>query len=387
MAEQAPVAANSVQPEGQPYTFKSGDFRLVVSPTLNLSWNDNVFLTHSNREDDFIIQPAMGFNATYPLTDRNLLNLNLTAGYTFYCNHPDLDSFYLGSGSQLSLDVFVKDFHFNFHDSFSYTENGSAQPAVSDTGAYGTFQNTSGVLGTWDYGDVTATLSYDHQITEATSSQFAQTDASSELFASSLGLKVYPHVTLGGEATGTIMVYQQQALNNNNGWSVGVYGEWTPDAYFSVKPRVGYTVSYFQQTSQLVPASDQDSWYADLTITHQPTRVLTYSLSAGHELQSGVESDALEDYYARANLTWNIMKNVSIGTPISYEYGSQKGGQLSTAYGENFSYYNAGLNVSWSPMTRLTTSLSYQLTVRASDISTGEYAQNVIGLNLAYALP
>ncbi len=130
IAEEASAAARSSTPEGQPYTFKSGDFRLVVAPSLSASWNDNVNLSDSNREDDFIIQPTVGLNATYPLSDRNLLNLSLSAGYTFYCNHRDLDSLYLASGSQLSLDVFVKDFQFNFHDSFSYTQNSSTQPAV-----------------------------------------------------------------------------------------------------------------------------------------------------------------------------------------------------------------------------------------------------------------
>ena len=287
LAGEAAAESRRLRPDDMPYTVKSGDFRLLVTPSLNAEWNDNVYLSKHGAQDDFILLPSVGIDASYPLTERNLLRLNLTAGYNEYANHHELSAFYLGSGSELSFDVFVKDWLFNLHDRVSYSQDAATEPAVSSTGSYGTFQNTAGLSGTWDLDDVTLTLGYDHQTSLSTSSQFNNTDQNSELLLGRAGLKVHPRVTVGVEATGSSTAYTRSSLNNNVGWSGGVYGEWTPDAFFSVKPRFGYTVNYFQQTSPFVPASTVDSWYADLTVSHQATKFLTYSLSAGHELRLG----------------------------------------------------------------------------------------------------
>jgi hypothetical protein len=387
LAGEAAAEARHISPETMPYTFKSGDFRLLMTPSLDVEWNDNVYLSQSSPEDDFIFQPTVGINAAYPLTEKNLLQLDVAAGYSYYANHHDLSSAYLSSGSQISLYVFIGDFLLNFHDSFSYIQDTATEPAVSGTGSYGTFQNTAGLSGTWDLDDVTLTLGYDHQTYLATSSQFSYTDQNSELLTSRAGLKVYPGVTVGVEATGSYTAYEQQVLNNSLGWSAGIYGEWTPDAYFSVKPRFGYAVYYGQQTSQTIPASDENSWYADLTISHQATRFLTYSLSVGHELQPGIESDFIEDTYVRPNLTWTFIKNVSIGTSLSYEHGVQSGGQLATTFGQTYDYFGPAFNIGFSPFERVNVNVNYRLTIRSSDVDTGDYTQNVVGITFAYALP
>ncbi len=387
LAGEAAAEAQHISPDAMPYTYKSGDFRVLVTPSLNLEWNDNVYLSQSSPEDDIILQPTVGIDASYPLTDKNLLRLDVTCGYSDYVIHHDLSRLYFGSGSAVSLDVFIKDLFINFHDRFSYIQDSATEPAVSGTGNYGTFQNTAGLSGTWDLDDVTLTLGYDHQTYLATSSQFSYTDQNSELLLGRAGLKIYPGVTVGVEATGSSTAYKQQVLNNSIGWSGGVYGEWAPDAYFSVKPRFGYAIYYGQQTSQVIPASDENSWYADLTISHQATRFLAYSLSAGHELRLGIESDTIEDTYVRPSFTWTFIKNVSIGTSLSYEQGTQGGGQLATTFGQNYEYYGAGLSVGFSPLQRLNVSLNYNLTIRSSNVDSGDYAQNMVGVTFACALP
>jgi hypothetical protein len=387
LAGEAAAEARRISPETMPYTFKSGDFRLLLTPSLDSEWNDNVYLSQSGPEDDFIVRPTVGIDASYPLTQRNLLQLDLSAGYNYYADHHELSSAYLSSGSQVALDIFIKDFLFDFHDIFSYVQDASTEPAVSGTGSYGTFQNTAGLSGTWDLDDVTLTLGYDHQTSLATDSQFSDTDQNSELLTSRVGFKVYPGVTAGIEATGSYTAYQQHSLNNSLGWSAGIYGEWAPDAYFSIKPRFGYAVYYGQQTSQVIPASTESSWYADLTISHQATRFLTYSLSIGHELQPGIESDNIEDSYVRPSLNWTFIKNASIGTSLSYEHGVQRGGQLATTFGENYDYFGPSFNVGFSPFERVNVSLNYRLTIRSSNVATGEYTQNIAGITFTYALP
>lgn len=158
MAGDAAAEARTLQMQNQNYTFKNGDFMMLLTPSLNLGWNDNVNLSKTNAEDDFIVSPTMGITASYPLTQRNLLQLNLTVGYNDYISHSDLSTLYLQSGSELSFDIYIKDFWINLHDQFSYVQDSSQNANVANTGVYGTFQNTAGLSGTWDLNDVTLAL-------------------------------------------------------------------------------------------------------------------------------------------------------------------------------------------------------------------------------------
>lgn len=122
LAGDAAAEARHISPEAMPYTFKNGDFRLLLSPSLDLDWNDNVYLSKNSPQDDYILRPTVGIDASYPLTDKNLLRLDVTLGYAWYLNHHDLSSLYLASGSQVSFDILIKDLLLNLHDSFSYIQ-------------------------------------------------------------------------------------------------------------------------------------------------------------------------------------------------------------------------------------------------------------------------
>src|SRR5215468_7770093 len=62
MAANAAAQSQAIQPEALPYTFKTGDLRLRVVPSVSLDWNDNVNATKENAQDDFILRPMLGLN-------------------------------------------------------------------------------------------------------------------------------------------------------------------------------------------------------------------------------------------------------------------------------------------------------------------------------------
>ena len=360
------------QQMAQPYTIKSGDFKLLIAPSVGLDWNDNVYLARDNAEDDFILSPTLALNASYPLTGYNLLNLSVTCGYNKYFNHSELSRFDVQSGSALSFDLYVKDLWINVHDRVSYSQDSATSAAIANTGEYGTFQNTSGLSGTWDLEDVTLTLGYDHQIYRTTTTQFDYTDNSGESILARAGVKVHPKLTLGVEGTVSLTSYDQKVLNNNTGYSGGVYGDWRPGSFLSVHPRFGYSVYDFQQTSLFVKASNENSWYVDLTMSHEATDFMSYSLSAGHELTLGIQADSIEDWYFRPNITWTVIKDVGLNTSLFYEHGKQGSGKVTGFSEENFDQYGGSLSLSCSPIKRLEVSLNYRLTLRSSDVASRE---------------
>jgi hypothetical protein len=407
------AAEARLQPQSQPqiYTFKKGDFSMLITPSLSLQWSDNVELSQTNAQDDFIVSPGIGIVASYPMTQRNLLQLNVTLGYNEYLNHKDLSTWFLNSqsGSGLSCDIYIKDFWINLHDQISYVQNeaqggqnaqaatqnaqgGAAQNAqgaaqdgtIANTGNYGTFQNTAGISGTWDLNDVTLALGYDHQNILSTSGQFDEINHAAELIYTRAGFKVHPKITTGFEATGTFTTYNQTVLNDNAAYTVGIYADVQPDAFFRIQPRVGYTITQFQHTSQSIQTSDLNSWYTDLNITHQVTEAVSYSLDAGHEVSLGVLSDVTEDWYLRSNISWNIIRNLNVQTSLFYQHGNTGAGNVTGNLTETYDWYGGGLSLSYPIMKRFTLGLSYRLTLRSSTIADRGYTQNVVGLQFTY---
>jgi hypothetical protein len=388
MAGQA-AEARRLNSESMPFTVKSGDFRLLATPSLSLDWNDNVGITqNSNQESDFILRPVLDLQASYPITQRNLLTIDVGVGYSHYFQHSELSRLFLRSGSQVAFDVFFGDFVINLHDRMNYTQDAALEPAVADTGEYGTFENVAGILGTWHLRDATLTLGYDHLNSLSIASTFSQTDHASEMVVSRVGMRVHPRLTTGVEGTTSITAYQEKLLNNNQGYSAGLYAEFRPGSYFSVMPRAGYNYYSFDQTSEVAPAENLSGWYADLTVAHQPTEVVSYRVSIGHEISLGIYSDATERTYARPSISWAIFKQFSLSTGLSYEHGEEKAGNLRNpsagASGEAFDYLGGNISIGYSRLRRVSMSLNYRFTIRNSDGAGGDYIQNMVGLTITY---
>jgi hypothetical protein len=406
MAGDAAAEAQRQQLSSQLYTVKAGDFNLLIVPSMEADWNDNVNLSKTDQESDFILQPLLQLNASYPLTQRNVLNLSVGVGYNDYLRYTSNSSFVITSASQLSFDVFIKDFRINLHDRFSMSDDPSTQPAISGTSQYGMLMNTAGITTTWDLNDLVLTLGYDHQNSLSTFGQFNYLNSSSELPIARAGLHLSSDLTAGVEVTASYLTYEQAVLNNNESYSAGLYADYTPDSYFRVQPRAGYTIYQFQHTSEsaqifdltptgvpiiaptgeTIQTQDLNSWYADLTVSHQVTKAINYAFSAGHEVQPGIQSDVVEDYYFRPNINWTIIKDLSLNTSLFYDRGNQGAGNISGNLTETYDWYGGSLMVSYPLMKKLLLTVNYRLTLRSSNIPSDEYAQNLVGLRLTYQM-
>ena len=113
-------------------------------------------------------------------------------------------------------------------------------------------------------------------------------------------------------------------------------------------------------------------------------------LDIGREVQSGAQSDLVEDWYVRPNITWKIINGLDFNTSISYEHGDQGVGSVGSLPGSpnsKFGWFTGGLSLQHPLTSRLTLSLDYRLTVRSSSTPNDGYTQNMVGLQLTYHLP
>jgi hypothetical protein len=218
------------------------------------------------------------------------------------------------------------------------------------------------------------------------------------------GFRFSSQLTAGIEGTASFTSYDHYVLNNNQSYSAGLYADWQPGTFLHIQPRAGYAIYQFQHTSQsaqifeLTPSgnlyvapvgesiqtADVDTWYADLTVSHQATKAVSYAFSAGHEIRLGVEADVLEDSYLRPNITWKILKDLDLNTSLFYEHGNQGEGNVTGNLTETYDWYGGGLMLNYPLMKKLLLTLNYRLTLRSSDTADRDYAQNIVGIKLSY---
>ncbi len=366
------------------YTLKSGDFRLLATPSLGLSWNDNINASSSGAESSFILEPMLQIGMTYPITDVNLLTLNLGLGYDEYFGHPENSGWVIASGSALSFDIFVKDFVINLHARASYSQDTSQNSAVVNAPNFGNLQTTVGLATTWVLKNASFTLGYDHQTTVSPEAAYDSQNSTAEIFLARASFVVHPQVQTGLEGTVALTDYTEPVLNDNTAYSLGPFVAWQPGSALQITARGGYTYYQFDQTSTSIEAANLGTYYLDLTVTHAATEVINYGFSAGRNVNLGVQSDAIELWYVRPSVTWRIFQHISLVTGFTYEHGTQGAGDAAGGLNEIYDWlgFNVGLN--WPVMKRLTMGVNYRLTLRSSDLPDNGYSQNVIGLIMTY---
>lgn len=383
LGNSAALEERGKQLEDQPYTFKSGDFRMLVAPSLGFQWNDNINLSHDQPLSDFIVSPELQLNGSYPFTSRNLIQFNIGLGYDKYVEHDAYSGVRVMSGSAISFDVYIKDFSINLHDRFQYARDTAGEPDVANTGFYGGFNNTAGLSGTWDLEDVVLTLGYDHLNFISSSSQFNYTDSATELVSAQAGCRFGPNFTAGVEGSAGFTRYSQAVLNNNAAYDGGLYAIWG-DPYLQLKARGGYTFYDFKQTSLVIPAMNENTWYADLELTHSLSDAWSYSFGAGHDLRLGIQADIVEAWHLRPGVNWAFRKNWSFATGFSYENGKLGNSDLLGVSAEHYEWAGLDFGLAYHATSKLSLQVNYRLTLRSSDIEVREYSQNLVGIAVTY---
>jgi hypothetical protein len=372
--------------DSMPYTIKLRELRILLTPSLALDWIDNINISRTNPQQDLTLSPSLQVAAIYPLTDQNLLSLNMEIGYQKYIDHDEFSTWFLRSrsGTGLNFDMAVKDVWINFHDQVNYIQDTAQQSTLANTADYSTLNNTAGLKLTWDLNAVTLSAGYDHANTFALAQQFNFQDQTTESILGQVGFLLNSKITAGLEGTAAFTSYDQKVHNDGSSYSLGGYADWQPGKYFRVQPRIGYTISKFNNTSSTMRTSDLNSWYFDLNVSHQATDEISYSLEAGHGIGRGIESDAVDSWFVRPNVNWNIVKNLGLNTYFSYEYGSQGVGNVTGNLTETYDWLSAGFTASYPLMKKFSLALTYRLTLRTSNALARDYTQNVVGLVLTY---
>lgn len=366
-----------------------GYYNLLIGPLawrfssgLSLDYNDNVRLQSHNAQSDFIIRPNVNAQMHWPVTQINDLNLSVSAGYSEYIQHNDLNRFYVNPGSGLSFDIYAGDFVINVHDRLSITENAYQNQSTTGNNTYASLQNTAGMSTLWDLNQAVINFGYDHGNYLALNSSRGQPDAASENFFLNVGARPVPEILTGVEAGGGLVHYSGSgaiATPDAKQWNVGVFCSATISEYISARLDAGYTAFLPDNTSTNFSGSSSSGFYLQLLLTHRVNQFFDYSLSAGRSMDLQYNGQPYDRYTVRWQPNWNFLKDYHLSTPLWYEHGTEIYFQ-SAAYDQ----YGAGIQISRQITEKLSGSFSYRFIKETSGKAGLSYTDNIVSLSFAY---
>jgi hypothetical protein len=374
------------------YNLRLGNAQFTADASLTAQYNDNVNLVESAPQDDVIFSPMATTRVYWPITEKNAFNFSLGLGYAAYLQHSQYSYLLIQPGSELSFDLFVKDFRFTFFDRFTYTENPLLNGAVSGVARYGGLDNSVGVNALWDLNKAILVVGYAHENFIANQQNFDYLDRASELFYARGAFLVMPQLTVGPEASSGITSYDFSFLSDSVSYSGGAFVEATLSPLLKFTARAGYVAYNFQSPDPLIAASEnQSSYYFRFGVDHTINQHVSHSLTGGRQLMLGVYSDFQAVYDVRYNINWNIIRNTGLTTQFFYEHSTYPpvrvqlpGVPTISLFGDTYDRFGAALTLSYRLMQKLTASLGYQYTLKNSRTPGLDYRQNVISLGLIY---
>jgi hypothetical protein len=368
--------------ETMPYTFRVRDLRVIVTPTLGIEWNDNVFVSDANKDWDVSFSPRLDLHAIHPLGANNRLSLDVGVGYQKYVRNDELDRLLITPGSTFDFDFAVGDVRFNVHDRLTYELDPVANGAVAGTGSYGGLDNMAGTMVSWQLHRINLSAGYDFIRFISESDDQSYLDRITHACLARIGVEVYPDVIVGTEASAAPTSYDDSYLNDSIGYSLGGYADWKVTDHFTVAPRGGYSLTTFSTSDVLGDQPDYSGFYFGLNVDHRPNETISYHLAADRKIQPGANANLTDTYAATLAVTWAFIRDLPFTTSIFYENGKQTGGGLA----ESWVRYSGSISLNQEITRRLNASVSYGLTYRDSDLADRDYLQNRVTFTLAYRL-
>ncbi len=365
-------------------------YNLKLGPTLwnfigglGIEYTDNVNYQEKNRQADAVFLPEVNTKMLWPLSEKNVLNLAVDVGYLKYVQRSDLDEVFLMPGSELSLNMFVKDFVINLHDRVRTTGPTYQNPVLTGRGNYNRLENVVGTTVNWDLNKLILTLGYDHANYISLNNSLQQAEGQLEVIHARAGFALHKKSLLGVEAGASLVDYAEPGLRDGAQYGGGLFYEAQLSPYISIQSRLGYTVYAPEGGGSVGVTNQQEAIYAQLSFNHRLNKWLTYTLYGGRKFDAGLQwglfAQNVEYYFAYWNAYWNVISNISLRTGLFYEDGSVSGSLT-----EDF--YRVGTEVGVSrPITqKLTVSLGYRYYYRDSNLPLRDYRVNSIVLNCAY---
>jgi hypothetical protein len=380
------------------YNFAIGPIRFALAAGIGVEWNDNITFAERHRKADFIVRPSLDIDATWPMSELHTLRFALGLGYAKYFNHSkfDAEGLLVSPDSQIELRFALGAFQFAVRDRFSYQEDPSDVPPLSNQAVYRRAENQIGMTATWEASEFfKLTGGYDHENLWTVDSEFSSEDRAVDTLFLRPTFQLVPHLSIGLKTAFSFITFDRGEREDGMSLMVGPVLEWKISEATKVVAEAGLQRLSFEGESsfdngffaKLDPderalfRDDDDSTgaYFRFEIANRSGDLFEQSLSASKTAEIGFGSNFYDLFHIEYNATYKGLRSTEIGPAIFYEFYKTSGGldEEASRAGLLFSIRHHVTNA-------LTLGLDYRFLWKDSNIENLSYYQNLIFVSVHY---
>lgn len=211
---------------------------------IKLQYDDNVFLSKSDKKNDFIVTLTPGVTAYLPFSD-NLLTFDYHADFNRFLDHTNQNGTnqYVYGG----LDLNWRDISFNIYDEFSHVFE---RPSIEDVSRVKRDDNRAGITAKVQKDRLGIQLGYENFTRDYKDPAYRGFDRTEHIYSFMLTHQTFPKTDLLFEYDFAQIRYDESTLSDSdyNQVLVGAIGNLTNKTTATVK--AGYQFRNYEQASQ-----------------------------------------------------------------------------------------------------------------------------------------
>lgn len=378
MASAEAAAARRRSLNADSYSIRLDPVLMNLSGSLGTRYVSNVFLSPEDPQSDWVIQPLIKTSLLWPISAQNSLSVGLGVGYDYYVKTDSYRRFFIAPGTDISFDVYVKDFVINLHSNFLLTQDPTYNPSVSRQGSQPQFINYTGTQVDWDLNKLLLTFNYDHIVDIYTESVQSYQSYGSDQFSVRAGTRFHPALLTAIELGGGMTRYEQY-LNDHTHISAGPMARWQISDNTSVRGAFGYAIYMFSPGEIFRDLPDYTGFYGSLTLQQQLTRNVSQSFSGGKRLEVNTRGFPLDTYFVNYSAILNIIRRVGLSFGIGYQNGREYSG-----LNERYNWVSLNLGVTHRLTRHIFTRLTVQPYWKISSRDQYDYTQYNVTFQASY---
>ncbi|HVY69289.1 MAG TPA: outer membrane beta-barrel protein [Verrucomicrobiae bacterium] len=371
-------------PEPAKYNLKIGRLKALLHASTQFELNDNVsLLQHGDR--DVSIGPQIGIGFLWPISDVNILNMDLSGGYRWYLNHPSLSTLNVSPNSHLDYRMWIKNVALNFHDNFAIEVDPTSRPELSGGNGnnlvnYRRVVNTSGVNASWQPARKWSMIAgYDFSLDRSISGQYTSLDHYGHNWSAGVYHVLSSRWTLGMTAAYSITDYIERIQNNGWSWSVGPIATFKPTKFLTFDASVSLTSQHFDHTGTINDTSEFEGVSYQAGVRHILNSRSTQYIRARRSITPGFASNFTDILALQYGYSTKLTSAITLNTSLSYETFTTSG-----PVGESADRYLFYIGTHFQLTRRVLAGLGYTFSWKDSNQPGLDYQQNRLTLDLAY---
>lgn len=364
-------------PEPAKYNLKWGDLKGRLRASTQFEYNDNINLSHSAPNDDFIVTPQVGVGFWYPINQNNFLHFDLGLGYRWYLMHPKLSSLQVTPDTHLDYKVLIKDVQVNLHDELQVQVDPTDRPELSGGSAvtsarFRRIVNNAGVSAAWQpLTHWTLMAGYTYTMDRGLNSDFEALDHDTHTFTAGSYHVLSPHWTVGLNGSYSLNQYLLRVQNDSTWFTLGPSVTFKPTKFLLMEAGVGYSRQDYGTTGTLADTHDYSGLSAHASIRHTINSRLSHSLQFRRGSDLGFGSNYTLNQNVQYGISYSLSSALTLHGTAAYDQfetsatGGDKGSQWLGYVGTSIKLARA-----WS------LGLGYSIALKSSDLPDHGYQQN-----------